>query len=270
MAFKDQGQAKSFFIEKIRAQAENEGVPLSEAELYMLGWADGEPGFIIDEKLTGAFYRETTDGEFEKKIVKLIRNAYVSARENFPQSKELYGYAYEVLNQGDHYLLVMLDAALSDSLTEVVDEKNSAGDGALLLLTAILIGAWFMISFFWLNSLKTSYGLSIENMELVRLFSLLIIPTVLLPWFFKKESLLTLTQVSLRTALYFILFACSVYILDQRICKNLPIFHPISESDYDLYSILSVAYCMGLVSVLLNKELAGFFKIFNAFKKTAK
>jgi len=38
MVFRNQGQAKQFFIDKILFQAQKDRIALSEAEKYMLGW----------------------------------------------------------------------------------------------------------------------------------------------------------------------------------------------------------------------------------------
>jgi hypothetical protein len=49
--FHSQAGAKRFFVEKVVAQAQVEGVPLSAAERRMLSWSESDPDFVVDPQL---------------------------------------------------------------------------------------------------------------------------------------------------------------------------------------------------------------------------
>ena len=108
----DQSAAKQFFVEKIVAEAAAQKVPLSRAEQYMLSWSESDPDFKQDPALTAAFETETSDKDFEGKLVPLIRKAYARDVDFQSTARVRWRDAYAALNEGDHYLLVMLKDAL--------------------------------------------------------------------------------------------------------------------------------------------------------------
>ena len=110
--FITQAEAKKFFIERITAQAAVDEIALSEAERQMLAWSEAEMPFETALQLQNSFEAETTDAEFEVKIAALIRQAYVRDISLDPDAKKSYRAAYRVLQEGDHYILIMIDKAL--------------------------------------------------------------------------------------------------------------------------------------------------------------
>src|SRR5262249_17815498 len=113
--------AKEFFIGRIVASAEREGIPLSDLErrhLYFTEIApDAKPKYLED---AACFEQEYESNEYEKKICNLLKRAWEHDRKH-PQelgvvdARELYRRAYDMLRKEDHYILVMIDEALGSS-----------------------------------------------------------------------------------------------------------------------------------------------------------
>ena len=59
---------------------------------------------------------EISDADYEAKIAGLLERAYKHDVARDPMRRDTYREAYMVLNQGDHYLLVMIDRALGRHL----------------------------------------------------------------------------------------------------------------------------------------------------------
>lgn len=108
--------AKQFFVERIITQTKKDKIILSEAEKYMLNFSETDGGFILDQTLQEQFDNETTDEEFEKKIIKLIRKIYNNDVKNNPEAKSKYRRMYRDLKRGDHYILIMIDEAIGYKL----------------------------------------------------------------------------------------------------------------------------------------------------------
>jgi hypothetical protein len=135
MIFTTQKTSKKYFIDRILDQARRSNIALSQAEQYMLGWSETEKGFVIDQRLVDQFNQETTNSKFEQKIINLLMSAYATDIEKDSALKNSYREAYSVLNKGDHYILIMIKAAISSRLT------NTLKDRVLLVLAAIAVGA---------------------------------------------------------------------------------------------------------------------------------
>lgn len=135
MAFTSQKSSKKYFIDRILDQARHNNIVLSDAEQYMLGWTESEKGFEVDQRLIEQFNRETTDKEFEQKIVNLLKSAYVEDIKKDSMLKNAYREAYSILNKGDYYILVMIKSAIGSKLTSTLKDR------VLLVLAAIALGA---------------------------------------------------------------------------------------------------------------------------------
>ncbi len=135
MTFTSQKASKKFFIDKIIEQAKHDNIVLSDAEQYMLGWSETEKGFVLDQRLIDQFNQEMVNENFEQKIESLLKSAYKTDIEKDPTRKSIYRDAYTVLNEGDHYIRVMIKAAIGAKLT------NTLKDRILLVLSAIAVGA---------------------------------------------------------------------------------------------------------------------------------
>jgi hypothetical protein len=114
--FTSQGQAKRFFVDKIIAQAATEGQSLSEAERWMLSFSESDPDFIVDPTLVEQLAAEISDETYEAKVAGLIQRSYARDVVFDSAAHESYREAYTILNQGDHYLLIMLSRGLSRRL----------------------------------------------------------------------------------------------------------------------------------------------------------
>jgi hypothetical protein len=111
--FPTQGQAKRFFVDRIIAQAAKEGRPLSENERWMLSFSESDPEFVVDPARVTALAAEIPDAEYEAKVSGLIERACAADIASHPDVLPTYKEAFAVLNQGDHYLLVMLKRGLA-------------------------------------------------------------------------------------------------------------------------------------------------------------
>jgi hypothetical protein len=110
--FTSQGQAKRFFVDKIAAQAETEGIPLSEAERQMLSFSESDPEFAVDPALVEKLQTEISDEDYEAKIAGLLERSWKREVETDSDAESLYREAFTALSQGDHYLLIMINRAL--------------------------------------------------------------------------------------------------------------------------------------------------------------
>jgi hypothetical protein len=106
----------SFFVDKIAAQAEAEGIRLSDAEREMLSFSESDPEFAVDPTLVEKLQAEISDEEYEVKIAGLLERAWKRDVEADSNAANSYGEAFTALNQGDHYLLVMINRALRSPL----------------------------------------------------------------------------------------------------------------------------------------------------------
>lgn len=136
MVFRNQGQAKQFFIDKILFQAQKDRIALSEAEKYMLDWTETEGGFELNQKLIDKFHEQTSSDDYELKVSSLIRSAYNSDIHNDPALGQEYHAAYHRLKQGDHYLLVMIEQAFQ-GLNATIKSETGLKDKLLLILASL-------------------------------------------------------------------------------------------------------------------------------------
>ena len=110
--FTSQGQAKRFFVDKIVSQAVAEGTPLSDAERQMLSFSESDPEFTVDPVLVERLQAEISDEDYEAKVAGLIERSWKREVETDSNAARMYREAYTTLNQGDHYLLIMIGRAL--------------------------------------------------------------------------------------------------------------------------------------------------------------
>jgi hypothetical protein len=114
--FGSQQEAKRFFVEKIVAEAVRQGQPLSNLEQWMLSFSESDPEFVVDPESVDRLGQEISDADYEAKITRLIHQVCARDTRTDPNAVEQYRAAYEVLDQGDHYLLVMLKPGLAPVL----------------------------------------------------------------------------------------------------------------------------------------------------------
>jgi hypothetical protein len=124
-------EAKEFLVARIVAEAQREGVSLSEIERKMLYFSETDWTLPDIDKVSEAFERQYDNDEYEKKIASLIHNARVRARKEDKPEFEAWSDAIRILSKEDHYLLVMIDQAGSSS--------GPPGDLVKLWATGILV-----------------------------------------------------------------------------------------------------------------------------------
>jgi hypothetical protein len=105
--FKSVRAAKEYIVSRIVAEAEREGVPLTEVERKMLyfsetGWT--LPGIL---KVNEEFERDYDQGTYEQKIAGLVQGLEDNAA---GEEQESWDDAVLKLCEGDHYLLVLIGA----------------------------------------------------------------------------------------------------------------------------------------------------------------
>ena len=111
-----QTEAKRLFVEKVVMQAQLEGVSLSDAERTMLSWSESDPGFVADRQLPDRLAAESSNEASEKKITGLLVRRLAAEVGQDPGAEAQWNQAANVLRQGDHYIMIMLDAAVGSRL----------------------------------------------------------------------------------------------------------------------------------------------------------
>ena len=108
--FKTVRDAKGFLAGKIVEEAAREGVPLTEVERKMLYFT--ETGWTLPDmkEVSSEFDRGYDQGEYEQKIGGLAARLQARLDVDGEQARETWDRAIEKLSQGDHYILVLIDA----------------------------------------------------------------------------------------------------------------------------------------------------------------
>jgi hypothetical protein len=99
-------EALEFLANRIEQQAVSEGTLLTEIERKMLRWSEVEPGACKDVDISGRFERDFDADEWEEKIVRLAKRAYVADDKN-PSAAQFWADARIALRGHDYYLLTM-------------------------------------------------------------------------------------------------------------------------------------------------------------------
>jgi hypothetical protein len=109
--FQTERKAKEYLAGRIVAEAEREGSPLTDVERKMLYFT--ESGWTLPDmvKVSEEFDRDYDQEEYERKIGQIVRKIQAhDAAENGPL-EAAWDDAVQKLCEGDHYLLVLIDAA---------------------------------------------------------------------------------------------------------------------------------------------------------------
>lgn len=134
-------QGKEFLISKVLQEAELENIPLSNVEQKMLYFSESDESLPDIYEVNDQFQRECDNQEYEAKISRLIRNAYERDRKESPETPRRWKEAIRALQKEDHYILVMVDQALS--------KIRPPGDIWRLIGTAVAITAVLGILIFF-------------------------------------------------------------------------------------------------------------------------
>lgn len=109
-------EAKDFIAGRIVAEAEHEGIPLSEVERKMMYFT--ETGWTLPDmkEVNEEFDRNYDQDNYEVKIAGLVQS-YLKRKEiQTEEEKMMWHEAAYKLSRGDHYLSVLIDAQIkSDS-----------------------------------------------------------------------------------------------------------------------------------------------------------
>ena len=109
-AVRDAREAKEFLISKIMAEAQRENAPLSETERKMLYFT--ESGWTLPDimQVNEQFDREYDQDDYEKKIAKMVANAYKGILHD-PREYKKWRSAVRFLQREDHYISVLIGLA---------------------------------------------------------------------------------------------------------------------------------------------------------------
>lgn len=110
--FSSSRAAKEYLIERIVAQAKQDGAELDEIERKMLYFT--ESGWTLPDmaEVSAKFDQEYSQDEYEGKIGQVVRRVHETASE---ADEEAWDEAIAVLGLEDHYLLVLINPRLTRS-----------------------------------------------------------------------------------------------------------------------------------------------------------
>lgn len=111
-----EADAKRFFATKAIERAQLERSPLSDAEQRMLWWSESDRQFSADPALGAQLASEISDEQYEAKIAGLLKRSFAADVAAGIDARGIWQHARSVLNQGDHYILVMVDRAIDSQL----------------------------------------------------------------------------------------------------------------------------------------------------------
>lgn len=108
MKFSTIKEAKDYLAEKIAAEAEREGIPLSEIERKMLYFSEMDWTLPDMASVSAEFDREYDQDDYEQKITGLARRIEERNRTENPEEKTAWHDAIKKLSEGDNYLTVLI------------------------------------------------------------------------------------------------------------------------------------------------------------------
>lgn len=89
---------------------------MSDAERHMLFWSESDPDFSPNLALAEALNDQMSDEEYELKVAELLTRSFASAVAADASALDEWRHAKAVLNQGDHYIAIMIDRAIGSTL----------------------------------------------------------------------------------------------------------------------------------------------------------
>ena len=143
--------AKEFLVSRIVAEAQREGVPLSETEQKMLHFSETAWTLPDIAEVNDAFDRDYDQASYEEKIANLIRNFCDYSRQANREDFDAWERAVRKIRQEDHYLLVLIDAAKRSPGSPKSGFLKLAAIGfvlacAVFAMAYLLIVRWNLIS----------------------------------------------------------------------------------------------------------------------------
>jgi hypothetical protein len=148
-------EAKEFIVARIVAEAQIEGISLSEVERKELYFSKTDWTLPDMMEVNAAFDRDYDPDEYERKIAGVIRNARERARKEDRQDYEAWSDAIRVLSQEDHYVLLMVGHA---GAGQAGVSTRPPGDLLKLWLTGLLIVCLLIAAMPFLPRLEEKLG----------------------------------------------------------------------------------------------------------------
>lgn len=178
-------EAKDFLVRQIFEQAEIDGISLSDIEIKMLYFPEVEDPTRTCEE----FKTHQSLEDFERKISRLLDNAYTRNKKTNPQTAEEWQSVIDVLSKGDHYLVWLWGCTKSKRIPPMILMRVFAKLAFLIaIVTVVALG---------MNSLARYFGVPISY------FVFSFIAVVLLISWIRPAAAARLTK---RTILSIILF----------------------------------------------------------------
>lgn len=154
--FRTDREAKEYLAGRIAEEAKREGAPLTEVERKMLYFT--ESGWTLPDimAVNEEFDREYDQDDYERKIGELVGKIQARDAAQSQQDQATWDDAVAKLSEGDHYLLVLINAAPSGRgsswwawLKPFLPASSRsgprpAGDFGRLILAAIVGGVLLM------------------------------------------------------------------------------------------------------------------------------
>jgi hypothetical protein len=134
--FSSARDAKEYLVAEIVAEAEREGVSLSETERKMMYFSESSWTLPDMSEVNEAFERDYDPSQYEAKIGGLVRNFRAHIRKTNRGGLDIWKEAVRILRREDHYLLVLIDAP---SETAAGSTDSRLVDRLKLVATALAI-----------------------------------------------------------------------------------------------------------------------------------
>ena len=142
--FSDARDAKEFLVSKVVAEAQREGVSLSEVERKMLYFSETAWTLPDMMEVSDAFDRDYDMAEYEQKIGMLSDNLCAEARKNNQEELDAWNEAIRTLGKEDHYLLVLIAAGKESPRSSNGDFLKGLGIGVVIMCAVlwVLLRVW--------------------------------------------------------------------------------------------------------------------------------
>ena len=104
-------EAKDFLVQQTAKQALLENLSLADLEKRMMYFSESDPASCAQPfELNEEFEAQYDNAEYEVKISGLLQHAYDRLKVQDLEAAQTWDQSVRELRQGDHYLLVLLDA----------------------------------------------------------------------------------------------------------------------------------------------------------------
>jgi hypothetical protein len=146
-------QAKDFLADQAAQQAALERTPLSDVERRMMYFTENDPTSCDNPANLNDEFEETYDtAEYEEKMSGLLRRAYKRLGDENTGAKLQWDEATSTLEQGDHYILVLLNTDSKLARQGLLVWKVLAWGVGLGIALVILLMLGIILNHYWNNS----------------------------------------------------------------------------------------------------------------------